>query len=100
MWNAADADGGKTLARPPSVVFYHIPSPEAFNPPDTASLPRVTNPTDASTPPYPSTMTEPLIIGARHETATTAGAQSQPGIFDLFTPVSTLTTPPPAVSGC
>ncbi|EST09589.1 Phosphoesterase domain protein [Kalmanozyma brasiliensis GHG001] len=83
-WDS-DADGGQTLARPPSVVFMHIPPPESMNPPDTGAYPEVHNPTDPKTPPYPSTMTTDLVVGARLETATVEGAQSQPGIFDVLT---------------
>ncbi|CBQ73978.1 related to DCR2-dosage-dependent cell cycle regulator [Sporisorium reilianum SRZ2] len=72
-WDAATTT--QTLARPPGIVFMHIPVPEAFNPVDPTPLPPILNPT------HPSK----LAIGDRLETATFAGAQSQPGIFDLFT---------------
>ena len=77
-WDAA-ADEGRTMGRPPSIVFMHIPVPEAFNPVDRAARPHVANPST------PDASSEELIVGERKETATREGAQSQPGIFDLFT---------------
>lgn len=78
IWNA-NSDGEQVLARPPSVVFMHIPVPEAFNPVDTTPSPlEVSNPTNTSSNP------KVLQVGDRKETATFDGAQSQPGIFDLF----------------
>lgn len=78
VWDAG-ADQSRSPGRPPSIVFMHIPVPEAFNPVDrTNSLPKVTNPTSTSS------LSE-LVVGDRQESATFAGAQSQPGIFDLLT---------------
>lgn len=85
VWDTGDADGSRTMGRPPAVVFMHIPVPEAFNPVDKAAPPKILNPTTTS----PSNQ---LIVGDRQETATFAGAQSQPGIFDLFTTLNTPST--------
>ncbi|SAM83466.1 related to DCR2-dosage-dependent cell cycle regulator [Ustilago bromivora] len=86
-WDAA-ADQNQALARPPSIVFMHIPIPEAFNPVDTSPSPlSVSNPTNTSI----SRTT--MAVGDRKETATFEGAQSQPGIFDLFTQLNTHALP-------
>ncbi|SNX86061.1 related to DCR2 - dosage-dependent cell cycle regulator [Melanopsichium pennsylvanicum] len=78
VWDAG-ADQQRVMGRPPSVVFMHIPVPEAFNPVDRRPSPKVNNPT------IPNPNQDELVVGDRKETATFAGAQSQPGIFDLFT---------------
>ena len=61
------ADQGQTLKRAPAIMFTHIPVPEAFAPADVDAAGRQ------------------LIVGLREETATFAGAQAQPGIFDAIT---------------
>ncbi|PWY98331.1 Metallo-dependent phosphatase [Testicularia cyperi] len=78
---SANADQGQTMGRPPSIVFMHIPVPEAFNPLDKGSAISVSNPS-ASTP--MSGAEAEMFVGSRAETATFEGGQSQPGIFDLF----------------
>lgn len=89
VWES-DADQSQTLGRPPSVVFMHIPVPEAFSPVDKQPLPPITNPT------FPNASRSELIVGDRQETATFEGAQAQPGIFDLFTSLNRQPTPPAA----
>lgn len=86
VWDAG-ADQAQSLARPPSVVFMHIPVPEAFSPVDSSPLPPISNPT------HPSSDPSQLVIGERKETATFEGAQSQPGIFDLFTSLNRSPSP-------
>lgn len=88
VWDAGDADSGRVLGRPPSVVFMHIPVPESMNPVDQGVLPKVVNPTQSS--PEKGA----LIVGDRKETATYEGAQAQPGIFDLFTTLNSHSSSP------
>ncbi|SPO32491.1 related to DCR2 - dosage-dependent cell cycle regulator [Ustilago trichophora] len=89
VWDAG-ADQQQVMGRPPSIVFMHIPVPEAFNPVDRRPLPKVNNPTK----PLPDS-DQSLVVGDRKETATFQGGQSQPGIFDLFT---SLNRKPPTIS--
>ncbi|TKY84643.1 hypothetical protein EX895_006545 [Sporisorium graminicola] len=90
VWDAGDADGGQTMGRPPGIVFMHIPVPEAFNPVDKGTRPQIVNPTQPTTS---STAPDELVIGDRQETATTTGAQSYPGVFDLFTTLNSASAP-------
>ncbi|PWN47105.1 hypothetical protein IE53DRAFT_270919 [Violaceomyces palustris] len=62
-WQAS-ADQGRRLGKPPSIIFTHIPVPEAFSPVDLDENGRQ------------------LIFGSREETATAKGGQSSKGIFD------------------
>ncbi|GAK65509.1 phosphatase dcr2 [Moesziomyces antarcticus] len=89
-WDAG-ADQNQALGRPPSVLFMHIPVPEAFNPVDHGALPQVQNPTGAT---GASVGRQEMVVGSRNETATFEGAQAQPGIFDL---VTSLNRAPPGV---
>ncbi|KAN0059924.1 Phosphatase dcr2 [Thecaphora frezii] len=65
-WEAS-ADQNQTLQPAPSMVFMHIPLPEAFSPVD-----------------RDPTTQEAMIVGTREETATFDGAQSQSGFFDAL----------------
>ncbi|GAC93666.1 hypothetical protein PHSY_001231 [Pseudozyma hubeiensis SY62] len=91
VWDAGDADGGRVMGRPPSVVFMHIPVPESMNPVDKGVLPKVVNPTQPSS-------SKDLVVGDRKETATYEGAQAQPGIFDLFTTLNSHPSSSPSSS--
>jgi hypothetical protein len=99
MWEAG-ADQGQIPARPPSVMFMHIPVPEAFTAADRGRLPSVKGASGA----VPAE--GELVVGERHEVETFRGGQSQPGIFDALTALNrqhsaalAATSSPPALTG-
>ncbi|EPQ29764.1 uncharacterized protein PFL1_02437 [Pseudozyma flocculosa PF-1] len=77
----ADADQGQMLAAPPSILFMHIPVPEAFAPVDVEDAPPSSSTSSSS-----SSLGQrlPLIKGVREEITTFEGGQSQGGIFEAI----------------